>query len=623
MIITKLQANHFRKYETLQLNNLPTQGLIIVAGGDEAGKSSIGEAILFALFGRTEALEGASLAKLVLWGGEAASVTLYFQQQTERYCLQRDVSAEGIQQAKLWQLTADNAVLADTPEAVNEAVQAMLGIDYDVFVRTFFWGQADVQYSLADEDSLHAMMAVKTYLTLGRMLEQERCMAGATLQAAQSHSEALRLQHERHARDPVQVSALQSIRQTLHERRRSARALQAEINNSNELYAERYADYQRYSAHSRRAWGLIYAGALLLAGILLLWGVQTFAPVWGRALWPFDPAWLPQGRELLWIGSGIAVATVLAWLYDAYVERRRLEPLRLWSALYGSALRDALLQLRSTLETFFDAETTAYLQQHSDIPSQAKKSSIRLAAVSEYLPEQVRAYATSPEESQAGFQALEKGLLAYSARMDTYVQVVDQDVGKVQSLEQHYSELAEGVQREAWQVKNSDHQTQVLDKSIQLLYLASQFFIQRFNQSVQQRCEQLLNEFTAQRIDAETAELDQDFALQVLSKGQNEGLELDAVSPLTRRQVNLAMRVAVADALLKQLGQQAHFVFMDAPVVGLDTDRTQATLRSLAATQQGRLAQIWLTMQTVPEQTFGATLIHCELGEPRLQWQGN
>jgi len=623
MIITKLQASHFRNYETVQLDALPTEGLIIVAGGHEAGKSSIGEAILFALFGRTEALEGAQLAKLVLWGSQEASVTLYFQQQAERYCLQRGVNAEGVQQAELWQLTADNTVLADTPEAVSDAVQDLLGLDYAIFVRTFFWGQADVQASLADEDSLQAMMGLKTYLTLGRMLEQERCVADSTLQAAQNHSEALQVQHKRHSSDPAQVSTLQGIRQTLHERRRSARALQAEISSSNELYAERYADYQRYSAHSRRAWRLIYVGALLLASILLLWGVQTFAPAWGEAWWPFDSAWLPQGRELLGVGSIIAAAIVLAWLYDAYVERRYLEPLRVWSALYGSALRDALLQLRSTLETFFDANTTAYLQQHSDLPPQAKKSSLRLAAVSEYLPEQVRAYATSPEASHAGFQALEKGLLAYSARMDTYVQVVDQDVGKVQALEQHYSELAAGVQREAWQVKNSDHQTQVLDKSIQLLYLASQFFIQRFNQLVKQRCEQLLNEFTEQRIDAETVTLDQDFALQVLSKGQSEGLELDSVSSLTQRQVNLAMRVAVADALLKQLDRQAQFIFMDEPVAGLDNDRTQATLRSLEATRQGRLAQIWLTMQTVPENTLGAAIILCELGESRLQWQGN
>ena len=52
MLIKSLEAHNFRKYEVLTVNDLPEYGLIAISGLNESGKSSIGEAIFFALFGR-------------------------------------------------------------------------------------------------------------------------------------------------------------------------------------------------------------------------------------------------------------------------------------------------------------------------------------------------------------------------------------------------------------------------------------------------------------------------------------------------------------------------------------------------------------------------------------------
>ena len=78
MIITDLQAENFRKYENLHLENLPEKGLIAVNGNNEAGKSSIGDAICFALFGRTDKLTGEQIGKLVRWGEQSVKITLSF-----------------------------------------------------------------------------------------------------------------------------------------------------------------------------------------------------------------------------------------------------------------------------------------------------------------------------------------------------------------------------------------------------------------------------------------------------------------------------------------------------------------------------------------------------------------
>ena len=52
MIVRALRAEGFMRYELLELTELPS-GVIALVGENEAGKSTIGEAIAFSLFGRT------------------------------------------------------------------------------------------------------------------------------------------------------------------------------------------------------------------------------------------------------------------------------------------------------------------------------------------------------------------------------------------------------------------------------------------------------------------------------------------------------------------------------------------------------------------------------------------
>ena len=56
MIITHLSAENLLKYKKLELKNLPREGVITISGQNESGKSTIGETVCFALFGRTFSL---------------------------------------------------------------------------------------------------------------------------------------------------------------------------------------------------------------------------------------------------------------------------------------------------------------------------------------------------------------------------------------------------------------------------------------------------------------------------------------------------------------------------------------------------------------------------------------
>ena len=65
MIITSVKAQNVLKYAELQLENLPEKGIIAVSGHNESGKSSIGETVCFALFGRTFSLNPEELEKII------------------------------------------------------------------------------------------------------------------------------------------------------------------------------------------------------------------------------------------------------------------------------------------------------------------------------------------------------------------------------------------------------------------------------------------------------------------------------------------------------------------------------------------------------------------------------
>ena len=74
MIIHSVKASNVLKYASLQLEDIPERGLIAITGPNESGKSSIGETVCFALFGRTFSLDFDELTKIIRWDETHCSV---------------------------------------------------------------------------------------------------------------------------------------------------------------------------------------------------------------------------------------------------------------------------------------------------------------------------------------------------------------------------------------------------------------------------------------------------------------------------------------------------------------------------------------------------------------------
>lgn len=85
-------------------------------------------------------------------------------------------------------------------------------------------------------------------------------------------------------------------------------------------------------------------------------------------------------------------------------------------------------------------------------------------------------------------------------------------------------------------------------------------------------------------------------------------MDLEEISSGTQRQIMLAVRLALSQALIKRTEGGRQFVFLDEPFAFFDQERTRNTLRMLPKLDES-ISQIWIVAQDFPEgEAFGLSL---------------
>ena len=217
MLIKSLKALDFRKYSDLSINNIPEQGVISVSGANESGKTSIGEAICFALFGRTFVLDEKHISKLIRWGKEKAEVSLLFVgSDNQDYKLTRSITKistrtahenaadradtkqheerhqEGDSDAAttvtLEKISANNNE-NDDPEIffsgaqdVAEALDAIIGFDYSAFASSFYLVQRELTAPDPNSHTIKQMAGIGDYARISYELIDAQKETKNTLQ---------------------------------------------------------------------------------------------------------------------------------------------------------------------------------------------------------------------------------------------------------------------------------------------------------------------------------------------------------------------------------------------------------------------------------------------------------
>ena len=138
MILNSIKMNNFKSHVSSKIvfNN----GVVAIIGENGSGKSSIFEAVFFALFG-ADALRrmGLSYDEVITKGKKAMSVELEFEVNGNKYKIIREYN--GKSSAKLYK---NNELFARTVNEVNKAIVEILGVDRDMFLNSIYIKQGEI-----------------------------------------------------------------------------------------------------------------------------------------------------------------------------------------------------------------------------------------------------------------------------------------------------------------------------------------------------------------------------------------------------------------------------------------------------------------------------------------------
>lgn len=140
----RLDIQGFTCYREKQVVDFSRLSLFAIAGPTGAGKSSLLDAITFALYGKVPRLGGQNLDEFISLGAARASVVFDFDMQGERFRVVRSMPRNGTKKAQLEEISnGTQRALGDGVIDVNARLEKLLGLDYDAFVQSVLLPQGD------------------------------------------------------------------------------------------------------------------------------------------------------------------------------------------------------------------------------------------------------------------------------------------------------------------------------------------------------------------------------------------------------------------------------------------------------------------------------------------------
>ena len=205
--------------------------LFAITGHTGAGKSSLVDAITYALFGEVPRV-GDSIKQLISQGEGRLRVNLEFSADGGRYRVHRSTGHKGVPAVQMEHLdpaTGEWLPDADKVRDVNEHVASILGMDYDGFVRSILLPQGQFQQFLAGKPEerrkvLDGLLRLDVYQLMqqrANQIAEEHAQHASTLhqqletQYADATPETLNAGKTRLAEMLIQAEALSARRTAL------------------------------------------------------------------------------------------------------------------------------------------------------------------------------------------------------------------------------------------------------------------------------------------------------------------------------------------------------------------------------------------------------------------------
>ncbi|MCJ7811205.1 MAG: SMC family ATPase [Dehalococcoidia bacterium] len=259
----RLELEGFTSYRERVEIDFDELDLFVICGPTGSGKSSLVDAIAYALYGRVPRV-GSEIKACIAQGLDRMWVALEFAVGNERYRVFRSTSHRGQSTVQL-ERQRDGAWggLEGKAQAVNECVKELVGLDYDAFTRSVLLPQGQFQVFLAGEPEqrrrvLHELLRLDIYARISTRAGQI-----ATVARSRAEDIARRLQEDYAEATP---EALKGKRRMQRELTSQLRGLQEDLDQATEgrRLAERLADARREEVSRRdelRKAGESYEGA--------------------------------------------------------------------------------------------------------------------------------------------------------------------------------------------------------------------------------------------------------------------------------------------------------------------------------------------------------------------------
>jgi recombinational DNA repair ATPase RecF len=240
LIIERIEAENVLKYARLELTDIPDPGLIAVIGDNESGKSSIGESICFALFGRTFSLGPDELDKVIRWGESRCAIKLDFRTPDGgRYQVARFLDELGNHGASISR--PGEQPLVRGLDAVAERLKALIGFGYTELIESFYLAQREISTPKPHSDAVKAMAGVDALERVAADCRREAAQTAAQrAETAREHAD-MAAQVEAIGLDPQRLPTLEREQETaaaaLAEDRRRMLALKSDVEQAQDSIA--------------------------------------------------------------------------------------------------------------------------------------------------------------------------------------------------------------------------------------------------------------------------------------------------------------------------------------------------------------------------------------------------
>ena len=614
MLIQALEANDFRKYETLTISELPEYGVIAISGLNESGKSSIGEAIFFALFGRIFNIDETDLKKLIRWGATSASVKLIIRSNAENdYLIHRTIDSEGNSVAEITHL-ADNVVVARGVNESNHFIVNMLGYDQNTFTDSVFLVARDLKNPDPDSSSIKQMAGIGDYARISDELAANGAInRGAAqqitpaIEAKQSALNGLKI-------DENWLPELVDSREVVDLESKQKQILNGELAE----FASVYQDKQQQHKRTRRGWRFfnfltwIFIPLMLVAcgiwalfnffpGIIAKLSAQEDISTYVQSTRGFISEWglpLIMGLVLL---TGLAL--VFKWRSEYKIENQIAD---------AEAMSATLKQAHNHSQRSLDELMTARLRQtlqgriqpQSALSSPPQDDNQRLTK----LATQTRDFSADGNEVSNTIKRLRDTLDQQQKELNDFHKPLETTIRDEKLRSDEAGVIRSGLQDLKQELSVNEREIQVQETGIKLLQRASEALITDFNASIIDRTEKTMPLFTENRY--KQIRISSDLSVHVYSEEKMDWVDFDEVSSGTKRQILLAVRIAMAEQLAKNTNNEKQFLFLDEPFTYFDQDRAKASLAALPRVSDV-VCQIWVVAQEFPEDSQIDKRIHC------------